>query len=1193
MNRTAITSLLVALLLPASAVLIYRAYERGDLNSVLESVGLAPVPTAAGPAPPMTFSGPNDFEAELMRRLEQSSWLTARRAFYRSALQNHAKGRFDVLVVPAENFPDDDAILEKWLKPARQEQARYPKSIDRVDRSLMSQAFADRLHKVSGARVVDPWLTWQALGPTARSFDSTAIDDLAHELGVSTVVRLYTGRVPPNDLRVAFVRTDLSKQRSETVFVSDPIRMEPHDLAYDRFRTRLDEAIVRLAFPKRTPRNTAPIASAGTPPLPKTLDEVTRSSAADPYADAYALMLFGVLAPEAPVRIRERFFERALLLIDLRLPEVGDDVRIRLLRSRALLDLDRRPAAMELLAKADTPALQALAAYAHGDVEALTALVSRIEDPWDAYFATMDLLDLRVTCCDDRRLERFRREIIEMNPDWMPVVGNRIAEDDLWLSTSPSTIKLEMDRVFPEPGLGLLERLQVSGGSTRLSDIEIAKLALEHAQVVLDRHTRSICCDSDRLRLAPVDYVDLLRAHVDASVLHEVDHVNRVQGLPERGLAQISELSRIYAGHPELTALEAQALGLAAARASTVERKSLIGRALETARSAMAWSGGQTRMANRARETLLETLDLAFESGWAMEFPKQADAGMGLYSFDYPARPFWNSGDLDFLTMGWDFEPTPVWDYAIDASLPLFYELDRIRIAQGVEAADALLARNEHRFHADPRRVDLLAAYLQQTGRIEAAGDLYRASVASGTAQWSAYLAVGTDLAHQGRYDDALDTMLKYPPFAERAPRNSVAISHYANAGGILLDAVGAKAAARRMHTIAADLRTGSEPGMLSELRLAIDGQAWNEAEQIALRCTQRYESPVAERHLLAIKYTRGDSNTADGLFGAMNSRSNSVQPWRGALVGLRRKAAGDDEMIRWLEDRVPASAGRLQRQMLGGVAVFALCADRSCGRHLADLIDRIGVDPKTPLHAAAKALVALRAGDAASASSLLAEPFSGPRSSYSQNVVQWLPLLARAGTLAGDTGAAESAIEGIAGYQGQYLDRDRFALALAKSILAAHQNSVDDVLTQLVRAHDALDGEDDDVLPRWYQLLEVSEWLAARTADPRIEKLLLTWAVQYQGLEPIEPIGYVLEAVHTKDPQRRLRAIAIAGFLDPASWRMREITHGERERAANWLEKNNPFADRGRGAGSHKEASVMRPSAVPVGNSAQALHGA
>jgi len=53
---------------------------------------------------------------------------------------------------------------------------------------------------------------------------------------------------------------------------------------------------------------------------------------------------------------------------------------------------------------------------------------------------------------------------------------------------------------------------------------------------------------------------------------------------------------------------------------------------------------------------------------------------------------------------------------------------------------------------------------------------------------------------------------------------------------------------------------------------------------------------------------------------------------------------------------------------------------------------------------------------------------------------------------------------------------------------------------------------------------------------------------------------AYALQARYSSDEKERLRATAIALYLDPKSEHLKSVPAGIRKRAAQWFAANNPF---------------------------------
>jgi hypothetical protein len=72
----------------------------------------------------------------------------------------------------------------------------------------------------------------------------------------------------------------------------------------------------------------------------------------------------------------------------------------------------------------------------------------------------------------------------------------------------------------------------------------------------------------------------------------------------------------------------------------------------------------------------------------------------------------------------------------------------------------------------------------------------------------------------------------------------------------------------------------------------------------------------------------------------------------------------------------------------------------------------------------------------------------------------------------------------------------------------------------------------------------------------------------------PVSAWAYALEARYSADEQQRLRATAIALYLDPRSEHLKSVPAELRKRAEKWFAANNPFKLRNRGKDDEARAA-------------------
>jgi hypothetical protein len=111
------------------------------------------------------------------------------------------------------------------------------------------------------------------------------------------------------------------------------------------------------------------------------------------------------------------------------------------------------------------------------------------------------------------------------------------------------------------------------------------------------------------------------------------------------------------------------------------------------------------------------------------------------------------------------------------------------------------------------------------------------------------------------------------------------------------------------------------------------------------------------------------------------------------------------------------------------------------------------------------------------------------------------------------------------------------------------------------------------------FQYAQACEWLYRDTGDEAFRAELLAWAKDHQIVQPAQGWAYAMQYSYEKGPQERVRALAMARYLDPASPRIRNAPVAEVKRADAWFKANNPFRMPTEGpASSARTAALIAP---------------
>ncbi len=165
------------------------------------------------------------------------------------------------------------------------------------------------------------------------------------------------------------------------------------------------------------------------------------------------------------------------------------------------------------------------------------------------------------------------------------------------------------------------------------------------------------------------------------------------------------------------------------------------------------------------------------------------------------------------------------------------------------------------------------------------------------------------------------------------------------------------------------------------------------------------------------------------------------------------------------------------------------------------------------------------------------------------------LPYFAWASAKTGDRLGLEAFVRALPEWRPRDFDRG-LALAFFAGLRGEHEAAKKHLLLAL--RHRPFT-EKRPIFPE-YQWAEACEWLFRATGEKSYLQLALDWARRHQQIMPVSAWAYALEARYSSDEQQRLRATAIALYLDPKSEHLKSVPAGIRKRAQQWFAANNPF---------------------------------
>jgi hypothetical protein len=1030
-----------------------------------------------------------------------SSWLETDRRIYRELL---ARQVVDVLVVPFQT---------------------QGYGFDRSERSLMS---ADLAYSLDG-KVADPFLVARALGEGRRRFADREIWQLAHELKAKTVIFGYVGHLDRKNMLLTLQAWKVPRGQGE------PQRPRQQDwpaipFSHDTlpsmvFHRMLPDVAAQLGLSMR--RKRAASKSASLPSEMQYTPQQLTTWAVKEWPASSVSLLLAALAPRDSERTRERLFERAWLasmMFD------ASHARQRFTQAFALMQLGRRPAALQTLQEDKYAAAAVLRELLNGNLPQAKAGMAAVKAPYERL-----LLDAAV---QDLMQEYHRPEapnlegsmkMIAVAPDvWGPLIAFRLTDSDPWQVPTAPQIRSLIDEIVPRPSL--------DAAPPSDDDYDVA------IDVAAARHLRKVTQSIDLKTAGPApnsfDLIWLLEGVAESRLVKELDRVGRWYGLPRRAVTLFDKYRPMFDGHPALALQESKNAAEIAQEADDDERLSWRRKANADAMLVVEYGQGQSTSTHGAVR-----MDATFDSQRLYE----------AYGHDFPRRSYWS--------------PQLMSNRGIDKARGEVHELVREGLAfNQMDASSAFgwlellpngerettTARLAHRFKGAPGRERSVARASTPADPIAA----YRAAIQEDPGDWRNYRELGRLLImDRGEYGEAAKVFLGYPGFDITNRSDAVARANYSYDAGSQLYWLGQAELAKPLYEFAAGLDTGSDASMTSAARLDLLAGDYASAAEKSLQRAKRYSSVYAYRDYLSLLHAMGHGEQAWLGFSQVATQFDLPQVWVAALVGQRKEGLSAAGFKKWVMQPQIRNARFRDQQFAPHYTLMWSATDTESPADLGRLIDTLEGSPavRSSLALFADAYVPLRAGHHAVA----LEKFGAFIERYPLDgaVANSYPLAYM---------AAASAARGDPLKLEKHLDRPRrqdFDSWLAKAFFHAHRREVGQAENALRQAFQRRPHTDYRPILTEFQFADACEWIYRITGETRFKDMLLDWSTRHQQIQPTHAWAYAMQYTHESDPVAKARALAMTLYLDPKSRRTAKAKPAEIAEAKQWLQSNKPFA--------------------------------
>ncbi len=1085
----------------------------------------------------------------------KSEWIEAEKATYRALLKQKTPA-FDALVVPFQ--------VKGY-------------AIDRPGRSLMTR-YLSRVIENSGLSVPDPGLVDKALGSGYRSFDEAEVYKLANELGVKTLVMGFAGHYREEKMTIEIkiqARGGASSIGPLTGASSHVWRDVPFSDEHppsQTFRDILGEAASNLPFKAREKRAPVAYKRENLAELPGRVLDIFTGAGRTPVLNAFYLQLTGMLHPGKAIE-KEYLFERSLVALEDVSPESPD---YRILKARALFYLHRRPAAIAALGKANGPEEQALMAVLNGNAVELQKQYARIERPLVRLLTYIELSDLRygyrIKKDDDET-----KKLVQLYPAIALELFGTLHADDEWTVQSNITVKKRLDETFPVEGFtadGIIKTLAAKGDLSGSGD-EVDFSVYSHRKRLFEAEARRLCCASAATSLVEMDYLDLLSAMGEHNLQKAVYFLNAVQSLPEEALDKSNRFDVIYRGHPEFTYRRGVVIkNLMASKQAEVREKYM--NELETlAYNAFYWSQGQTVSSQKAKFLLVN-----FKS---TKIPWE---NFDIYDGDYPVRGFWQirpaharkklkGGILERLKVPQSnpdiqlLEVSLLYGHANPAPLmTLFGKLIELNAS---EEAERLLKSNKHRFAGSPAFARFIADKLAKGDDISAAKRSIEKAIEDNPNTPGLYIKLAGLYLSEGNPKKALEVYRRLPGLDDKNGE-TVWLANYTEMAALNLARTGAIDEAVPLFKLSAGFNTGAMSEMVSEFYLRIFKGDYPGAAAWARDMATRYKS---YQRYLDFLHLFGFHDEARAILDSLDITRHS-DTLDAAMVGYRIQGWSEAEMRKWLKGKIAGIArGDGERHIL-----------------LTHTIDR-KPDPGLIWFLEAKSTIDLtnepvrlnnhRAWFAQGYYHLKSKEYHAAYGVFEQKFALFLPnfqvyrysipYVAWGSVKASKTAEFETILDN---YRKKFGKDFNYHLSMAFLSGAAKKHPAAIEHLNKARFNIVSYAGSNELFP-WYQLLEAAEWLYEDTGHEGYRDVILSFSKTHQRVYPMHSWAYAFEAKHAADTVNRLRALAMALYLDRNSERISGFSEKDKKEAREWFEKNSPFGKKSWNEGEWTEGAADR----------------
>ncbi len=1092
-------------------------------------------------------------------------------------------------------------------------------SLDPVERSLITRLLSDRIARLGADHVADPSAVLQYFGTNRSSFSAPDIRRLVTTLKAEEVLLLRAKHDRSSRWSLtATLKSTTDADKSETKTWSD--------LSFSDSVTpsaSFMEIIAEVAEFATGQQRKNEIARAKFDDsqfvFPDSLQDLVERSDESPLYAAGYLQLLGMLHPRGDFNeTRDHLFERSLVELEKVSPE---SPFYRYFKARAYAYLDRRPAAVAVLAKPVDRHEKALLAALNGNLPDLRAYVSGDETSILRFMALKDLQLIEYWYASKQEhgaLEQFS----EAHPAWAPLLYRSLRDFDEWANYSAATLKFALESLAPAEVISLedyFEKQLVVGDQP--NQVDLTRLLSKHidaleATVANEWASRP----GAKSLVSTIDVIELVKTISVANHLREVEEDLEKRVIPSAALDELNRFESFYVGHPAVTVLKGRVLQAMSKKSTGAEKANLLAASQEAKANGFAWTGRLTKDA--------ATVARAYShiSGQASRFRPTTETPFARYSnryFEWPKSSAWYYDILGPEVGDGAFQRCI--DYMWTAFQCLKWKIDTD--SRNSDSPDAvrsdLMSQYADRYLGHPKRDEYAVELARESGDNDVEIRELLSRIEAGSTDLSLYYALGRIYKRRGEYKKAQEAWLSYPAFRANNAAVTLAEETHADNAAAMLFWIGQYELASPLLGLAANSQSGSESSMTSSVRVALINGDLESAAMWSANRVRRYESKYGLRDFLQLLHILGQSELAWNTFDQFQAVTQDSQMWSGALVGHRMESATTDDIFEWLrssqarlEAEVRSKRGRETVSLAPRYLLMAGTMDRVPDVDFAAMVSSIhsrgrpvylhkttsstprsgpnepvgftvvrdgqwefGHDPLVPfpqvLHRVenrkevdhrftmlAEAMSAFLRNDYATAY----ESFN--ETAYYYYLDEYLPYYAFSAAAVGREKHIQTFLAGRETHFGELLRTEAFRTSnlgyrfdedLSYAALAALSGDHESAMQSLRQALNNRPYLEDRSIYPMYQVVDMADRLFERTGEEVYRSFALDLGRRHTVVLPMYAWAYFIVAKYSDSEFERVKAAASGLHLDPLSHRATKLEKKLLDDAAELLDKNGP----------------------------------